>query len=145
VSATGFEPRAGPALKANRWSNVPAGGPPPARPWATPGAPPAPSHKALVREMKAGHAAVAPGQSAQFCQQWFDERFKESSLEKADLQVSREVCKNCLFSGKGVVEHTFKQCRDLKNKCVLPCPRCVAAGRLTGDVCHCWSQDCKCS
>ena len=82
--------------------------------------------------MKASLAAVAPGKPAQFFQKWFDERFNEKGLKQAALQVSREVCKNCLYSGRGVLEHTFKECRDtFKNKCVLPCPRCVAAGRLT--------------
>ncbi|CAK0828811.1 unnamed protein product, partial [Prorocentrum cordatum] len=102
--AAGSDPRASSGARANRWSNVPAAGPPADAPLAAPGTPPAPGRKELV---------------------------------------SREVCKNCLYSGRGALERTFKECRDtFKNKCVLPCPRCAAAGRLTGNVYH-WAQDCE--
>ena len=142
-AAAGPDPRVSSGARANRWSNVPAVGPQAAPPQAAPGTPPAPGRKELVRQMRASLAAVAPGKPAQFFQKWFDERFNEKGLKQAALQVSREVCKNCLYSGRGVFEHTFKECRDtFKNKCVLPCPRCVAAGRLTGNLYH-WAQDCE--
>ncbi|CAK0895822.1 unnamed protein product [Prorocentrum cordatum] len=132
--AAGYDHRASSGARANRWSNVPAAGPPADAPLAAPGTPPAPGRKELVRQMKASLAAVAPGKSAHFFQKWFDDRFTEKGLKQAALQVSREACKNCLYSGRGALEHTFKGCRDtLKNKCAPPCPRCVAAGRLTGN------------
>ncbi|CAK0803192.1 unnamed protein product [Prorocentrum cordatum] len=138
--AAGSDLRASSGARANRWSNVPAAGPQADPPLAAPGAPPAPGRKELAQQMKSSPAAVAPGKSAQFFQKWFDDRF---SLTQAALQASREACKNWLYSGRGALERTFKECHDtFKNKCALPCPRCVAAGRLTGNVHH-WAQDCK--
>eukprot|EP00959_Pyramimonas_sp_CCMP1952_P276622 5782118-Pyramimonas_sp.AAC.1 len=56
-------------------------------------------------------------------------------------QLVREVCRNCLFAGRGVQEHTYRVCRDLGNACVIPCSRCVQAGRAE-DITH-WVQDCR--
>ena len=90
--------------------------------------------------MKDELASVAPGKSPQFIQQWMDERFQQQGLRQAAMHVSRDACKNCLYAGRGLVEHSFKQCREAGHPCVLPCPRCVSAGRFQ-NIYH-WVQDC---
>ena len=66
-----------------------------------------------------------------------------SAAHKSALATTLQfhACKNCLMAGKGVVKHTLKQCRELKNPCLLPCPKCTSAGR-TQNLLH-WVADCK--
>lgn len=93
--------------------------------------------KALKEELE----KFAPRSSPQMIQEWIDSRFKQDEMKQAMGQLVRDVCRNCLISGRGVQEHTFRVCRDLGNKCVLPCSRCVQAGRIH-EIYH-WVQDCE--
>ena len=134
------EPR-GPAQKPdNRWSRSSAGAPATAAPVEAPPTPPAGGRKQVAEALERELAAWAPGKSAQYCQQWLDDK-KTEGAKSAVYQLERSICKNCLYSGRGVVKHSFADCRTAGNRCVLPCPKCLAAHRLN-DLYH-WIHDCK--
>ena len=142
----GAEPPASPGQRPNRWSPALAPAPPAAgtspvsqRPAAT-GTTKKESTRALVHQLKAELTSFAPGKAPPYIQQWLDEKYRQTELRPALQQLSREYCRNCIMAGKGVVTHTFAQCRAAGNACVLPCPKCVQAGRLQ-DIYH-WLQDC---
>ncbi|CAK0796959.1 unnamed protein product [Prorocentrum cordatum] len=56
-------------------------------------------------------------------------------------KIQEHVCKNCLFSGKGIVKRTLKHCKEQGNDCMLPCSKCTKAGR-TSHLLH-WMSECK--
>ena len=91
--------------------------------------------EALKKELQA-NANLAP----QYIQEWIDAQFQKEDRRSAMGQVMREICKNCLFSKRGVQEHSLRKCRELGNKCSLPCFKCINAGRVN-DIYH-WAQDC---
>ena len=75
-------------------------------------------------------------------QSWMDKQYLIEGQRNAMITLfATHVCKNCLMAGKGIKKHTLKQCRELKNLCVLPCTKCTNAGR-TENVLH-WVADCK--
>ena len=93
-----------------------------------------------MQQLKRELHAFALGKPPQYIQQWLDGKFQRPELRDALKQLAREYCRNCLFSGKGVISHSFSQCKSLGNKCVLPCPKCVQAGRVE-NIYH-WLTDC---
>jgi len=75
-------------------------------------------------------------------QSWIDKQYQIEEHRSAMITLlSTHACKNCLMAGKGIVKHSLKQCRELKNPCFLPCTKCTAAGK-TEDVMH-WIAECK--
>ena len=97
--------------------------------------------KAALAALKEELATFCPGKSQPQLQQWIDDKFAgDDATKKAIGKLLHEICRNCLYAGKGVQEHTMKECKKMGNKCVIACTRCTGAGR-TGNVWH-WAADC---
>ena len=103
----------------------------------------APSKVQLVTSLLKELTAFVRTNPPKKIQAWIDKQAAASPAHKTAMTalLQQHACKNCLMAGKGVVKHTLKQCRELKNLCVLPCPKCTDAGR-TQNITH-WVADCK--
>ena len=61
-------------------------------------------------------------------QQWLDAHFRSGPEQGAAMAaLLRQVCRNCLIAGRGVQDHGMRKCREMGNRCCVPCSKCSAA------------------
>ena len=99
------------------------------------------ARRKLYQKLKSELFEVARTSACSFVQEWIDSKFKVNDLHRQVMgQLVKEVCRNCIANNKGLQEHSLKRCRELGNKCALPCKKCTKAGRYQ-DIYH-WTADC---
>ena len=83
----------------------------------------------------------APGRTPPAIQKKIDDIFTKSTNHRKAMQnILQYHCRNCILTGIILPNHQLRQCRHLGNPCVMPCHKCVAAGRATNNV-H-WVEMC---
>ena len=94
-----------------------------------------------IAALKAEMRNFVKGKDQAEIQKWLDTQFNDRDSRPVITEVMRIVCRNCVLAGKGVVEHSLRQCMEARNDCVLPCTRCAAAGGDRADKKH-WVANC---
>jgi len=93
----------------------------------------------LTATLKAELKNFVVGKSSTEIQTWLDSKFGLSPDHRRSMgQLVRDVCRNCLHGGRGVVEHGLRKCKELGHACCIPCTKCMARGR---HEVH-WADDC---
>ena len=94
-----------------------------------------------VASLKAELRASIGGKSQTEIQGWLDQQFAKPEARPAMTELMKNICRNCLIGGQGIVEHSLRQCQEAGNECLLVCSRCMAAGGARAGQKH-WIAKC---